>query len=194
VPVPLPLEDPSDPSLVSDESAFTKPWEAAVKATPSTTTAEPPCDTVCVIEASRTTQAPLASFEPVMTLLPIVRTVRCLSTSTRPLGPAVRVAPSNSTAEPPAEAVYVVVMSGMILLPTVIIVVCTFICVTPPGFDWPEPLSEPKLLFEPPLLPGPELPFEPPLLPEPEFPLEPPLFPDPESSCDPPLFPDPEPS
>lgn len=147
VPVPLPLEDPSDASLVSDASAFTSPCDAAVKATPSTMTADPPCDTVWVLEASAITQAPLASLEPVITLPPIVRTVFSLSALTRPFGPAVRVAPSNSTAEPPTEAVYVVVMSGMIqapfescvhctiLLPTVMTVVCTLTCVTTPGFD-----------------------------------------------------------
>lgn len=46
VPVPLPLADPSDASLVSDASAFTNPCDAAVKVTPSTITADPPCDTV----------------------------------------------------------------------------------------------------------------------------------------------------
>ena len=186
VPVPLSSADPSDESPVADACALTNPSDAAVTTTPSTTTAEPPCDTVCVVEASGMTQAPLASREPVMTLLPIVRTVCSLSTLTRPLAPAVRVAPSNSTAEPPAEAVCVVVMSGMIqapfescvhctiLLPTVMIVVCTLMRVTPPWFDWPDPGCP---------APAP--------LPEPELSCNPLLFSDPEPSCEPPLFPEP---
>jgi hypothetical protein len=110
-----------------------------------------------------------------MTLLPIVRTVFCALTLMRPLGPAVKVIPSISTAEPPIEAVRIVDTSGTIqapfescvhcstVLPTVMIVVCTFMRVGPPppelGWsapDWPGLLLEPELSFDPWLFPEPE--------------------------------------
>lgn len=84
-----------EPVLDSEESSeaavLTSPCDAAVTMTPSTLTAEPPCEIVWVVDASRTTQLPLASCEPVMVLSPMVRTLLVSCMVIIPLPSAVRV-------------------------------------------------------------------------------------------------------
>jgi hypothetical protein len=160
------------------------PPAPAVKVVPSMLTAEPPIEAVCVVDESGMIQAPFASCVAMMALLPIVMTVFCALTLTRPLVPAVKVVPPISTAEPPIDAVCVVETSGTIqaplrscvhcstVLPTVMIVVCTLMRVAPPppelGWsapDWPGLLLEPELSSDPWLFPEPEPSWDPWLLP-----------------------------
>jgi hypothetical protein len=103
------------------------PPDPAVKVTPSISKAEPPAEAVWVVVPSTMIQAPLESCEYV-TIWPLIVVVVALM-STSPFEPAVKVTPSISNAEPPAEAVCVVVPSGMIQAP---LESCEYVTIWPP--------------------------------------------------------------
>ena len=208
---------PSIVVVVACESI--NPSGPAVRVAASTVTADPPWEIVRVVEPSGTIQAPSAFCMPVKVFDPIVRTDVCMLTS--PWLPAVSVTASTSTAEPPADTVYVVDESGTtqapswfcvacrVLLPIVMMVVWITTAPPCPWFDAPEPFPESALSplpLEPELDPlpepepelEPELPDEPPLLlePDPELPDEPepappsePCWPEDELPEAPPLLP-----
>jgi len=100
----------------------TNPSGPAVKVAASTVTADPPREIVCVVEPSGTIHAPLASCVPVNVFDPIVNTDVCMLTS--PWLPAVNVAASTSTADPPCDTVYVLDESGTTQAPSGFCVAC----------------------------------------------------------------------